>query len=155
MALLTHVASLMPIAYTLQAILASPAVTRALLQFRPVDHRIWLGMQDYYKGVSPSKSPLRGSNSYRGLEMSVRPSFDSECTPTWRLVSPDSADKSPSVLTVTWRLQLLAAFCKDSARARCNVGDLVANVPLEILRLNSKGDWPGAVVSGEIQDKGG
>lgn len=68
----------MPIAYTLQAILASPAATRALLQFRPVDDRAWLGMQDYYKGLSPSKMPLRDNSSYRGIDVSVRPSFDSE-----------------------------------------------------------------------------
>lgn len=86
MALLTHVASLMPIAYTLQAILASPAAARALLQFRPVDDRVWLRIQDYYKGVSPSKTPLRDNSSFRGLDNSVRPHFDSECNPRGDMV---------------------------------------------------------------------
>lgn len=68
----------MPIAYALQAVLSSPAAQRVLLSFRPVDDRVWLGIQDYHKGASPAKTPYRDVASFRGLDGGMRTSFDGE-----------------------------------------------------------------------------
>ncbi|CAO1631878.1 unnamed protein product [Sympodiomycopsis kandeliae] len=123
-ALTSHIPALLPVAYTVQALLSTPAACKAFFSIRPIDDRIAQGLSGYHRGASPANLPYRETTHFRGLEQSVRLPFDT-----------------------TWRLQLLCAFCLLSSRARCNVGDLLCNVPQDVLRLNSKGDGPGAVVS--------
>lgn len=124
MALISQIPVLTPIIQTLQALYACPSARKAVLQFRPVDDRIAQGLGDYYTGSSPANLPYRNTAQYHTLDAGIRPAFEA-----------------------MWRLQILFAFCTSSTRACCNPGDLVANIPQDILRKNSKGELPVQVVS--------
>ncbi|CAO1634214.1 unnamed protein product [Parajaminaea phylloscopi] len=101
----------------LQALLASPTACEAFLSIRPVDARIAQGITGYASGVSPSND-----------------------SPTPTNISNDVPAPNWPFLQTAWRLQLLCAFSSLAVNACCDIGDVAAGIPADVLRKASRSE---------------